>query len=312
MDNLVIKLDNDNSFLNDQEGVYVAFDNLDNNATYDSGLTGVYENHWHPDNILPTGTYFIHIRVNDNLHLDNENVSYRFYIDTTAPTALAPTQAENPFYGSGVANPKVQMSRSISLTGSGAEAGATVKLYLGGENTPTTTATVGTDGRWSISVTDIATGEATSVELSLTDTAGNESARTLYGYVLADITAPDVTISSPATGTSTDKTSIQITGRVTKDTWETYNAGTAYVKAWIQVGGAASGTVTLGTDGSFTSSATLGEGTNVVTITAQDTAGNVDSETVTIERTVAPLTTYAIIIVVVALILAAIAIFVKK
>jgi len=310
-DNLSIRLDNDNNFLNDQDGFFVAFDNLDNMAAYDSGLTGVYENHWPADNLLATGTYFIHIRVNDNLHSDNENVSYRFYIDVSKPSTTAATFFDvTTFHDeTTIVDPHVQKSTTLSLGGPipAGEAGGVVTIYVDGvvAQTVTTTATATS---WNASIT-LTAGSTQKVEVTLTDTAGNESDKLLYGYFMADGTAPTVTISSPVTATSTDKTSISITGTVAKDTWEIYTDLTVN----IQVGGATPGVVTLDqTSGNFTSSATLGEGTNVITITARDAAGNVGSAAITIERTVTPLTTYAIILVVVALILAAIAIFRKE
>jgi hypothetical protein len=265
---------------------------------YFNSLT--FENQWQLDNALPDNTYNIWVEVGDNLQ--NENVYFTFTIDTTKPAAAGITFAAD-YSGTTLVEPHVQKTTTLSLSGTipTGEVGGTIKVYV---DSVLATSVTTTTTAWSASIT-LTAGSTQKVEVSLTDVAGNESDKVLYGYFMADGSAPTVTISSPATGTATDKTSIQITGSVSKDTWEDYTELT--VK--IQVGGAAPGDVTLGADGSFTTSATLGEGTNVITITAKDAAGNVGSASITVERTVTPLTTYAIILVVVALILAAIAIF---
>jgi hypothetical protein len=304
---------------------------LENTATFDPA-TGVFENTY--ENYvagvakgLSGGTYWVVVMAADNLshgtyfpsatNMDNQWIiaMQSFVIDLTAPSttsvATLAASTSNPLLGTTSGHPLVQISTSLSLTGSGAEAGATLKVYLNDSTTEATSTTVGTDGRWTVTIT-VTAGASTKVELTLTDTAGNESPRQLFGFVLADGTAPAVTISSPATAASTDKASIAVTGTIGKDTWETYNAGTMSVTATTQVGSATAGGLTIGSDGSFTVTATLSEGPNSVTIMARDSAGNVDSETVTVERTVTPWATYAIVVVIVALILAAIAIFRKK
>jgi hypothetical protein len=269
--------------------------------TSDPFTSFTFENQWRLDNALPDNAYNILVVAGDNLQ--NENVYFRFTIDTIKPTTASIDFAQT--YTTSLGSPQKQKSITLPISGTVLELGGVIKVYVAGQLAYTSDAL--TSLEWTASVT-LTAGTTQRVQVTYTDVAGNESDKKDYGYFLADGSAPTVTISSPVTGTSTDKTSIQITGSVSKDTWEAY----ADLTVRIQVGGAAPGTVTLGTDGSFTTSATLGEGTNVITITATDAVGNVGSGSVSVERTVTPLMTYAIIIVIVALILAAIAIFVKR
>ncbi|PIU13352.1 MAG: hypothetical protein COT21_02215 [Hadesarchaea archaeon CG08_land_8_20_14_0_20_51_8] len=298
--------------------LYAETDNrivLENKAAWDPS-TGVFENL--ADNAgkgLLDRTYYIHVWASDNLFhgIEYGKVASRsFTIDTVKPKTddigfSVDYTATTP------AVPHPQKITTLAIGGTVKELDGVIKVYVAGVLAYTSDALTSLD--WTASVT-LTAGTTQRVQVTYTDVAGNESDKKQYGYFLADGSAPTVTISSPVTGASTDKTSIQITGYVTKNDWEDFADFAGKVK--IQVGGASPGDVTLVQDptdsnkGNFTSSATLGEGTNVITITAKDAVGNVGSGSVSVERTVAPLTTYAIIIVVVALILAAIAIFVKK
>jgi len=290
---------------------------LENKALWNPA-TGVFENTI--DNAgkgLKEGRYYIVAICGDNLThgwLDNDNFVTSFVVDITAPSIPAPTASENPIAGSSISSPAVRTSAALTLSGSGAEVGSTVNVFINDATTATTTATVDSTGRWSVNIT-LAAGTTTKIEVSLTDAAGNESARQLYGYVLADGTAPSVSITAPVTTGqtySTDQASISISGAIGKDSWESYNSGTYAVTATSQAGSATAGNLTINSDGSFSISVTLSEGTNSVSIRATDSAGNVNSSGITVTRTVTPWATYAIIVVIVALVLAAIAIFRRR
>ncbi|MEM2874955.1 MAG: hypothetical protein QW567_02910, partial [Candidatus Hadarchaeales archaeon] len=325
-ENLFVYLDNDDNVNNGQPAWGGQLDNKD---PWDPA-TGVFENT--VDNLadpgegLAEGTYYIVVVCNDNLpHAgDNENwviAARKFVIDVTPPVVPTPSIALNPLAQTSITSPLVSVVNTLTIRGEGltAEVGATIKIYIRNASTgaeiATDTTTVGTDGKWSKTITLPQGGVTMQIEVTCTDEAGNESAPVLYGFVLLDATAPSVTISAPVTANNTYTTSevtVVVSGSITKDTWETYNTGTRAVTATIQVGSATPGTVTIGTDGTFSVSAALSEGTNTITIRAVDSAGNGSSATITVVRTVTPWATYAIIIVIIALILAAIAIFRKK
>ncbi len=326
-ENLFVYLDNDDNVNN---GTPAFGGLLENMAAWDPA-TGVFENII--DNFaenqgkgLVGGTYYIIVVCNDNLQHagDNENwviAKHSFVIDVTAPTMPTPTQALNPLYGTTISSPLVTVTNELTIRGEGlsTEAGATIKIYIRNASTgaevSTDTTTVDTDGKWSKTITLPEGGVTFQIEVTCIDVAGNESTPQLYGFVLLDGTAPSVTISAPCTAgeihTTADPT-VVVSGSITKDTWETYNSGTRAVTATVQVGSATPGVLTINSDGTFTVSAALSEGTNTITIRAVDSAGNSDSKTITVIRTVTPWATYAIILVIVALILAAIAIFRKR
>jgi hypothetical protein len=307
-ENLKVYLDNNENFL-DTFPTWGGL--LENKAPWDPS-TGVFENVI--DNAgegLVDGTYYIWVIASDNLAHDgkeNENAILSFTIDTSKPAAadivfditVYATQYNTPL------TPFVQRLTTVSISGTipAAEVGGVIKVYVDGTVAAQVTTTTTT---WSTSIT-LTAGKAQRVEVTLTDLAGNESDKKLYGYFMADASAPGVTITSPVTGTTTDVASIEVTGSVSKDPWEDY----VDLTVTIQVGSATPGTLTVGADGSFTISAALAEGPNTITITATDEAGNVGSAAVTVTRTVTPWGTYAIILVIVALVLAAIAIFRKR
>ena len=252
---------------------------------------------------LPDGTYRIYVVAGDNLQMDNKVIT--FVVDTTAPLppTLTATASSNP------AAPDLKMTTSVALGGT-CEAGATVKVWTSPE--PFTVETVATSvvdtggtGIWSAVIT-ISQGVTTKISVSQVDIAGNEGSKRLYGYLMVDASAPTVVITLPATGTKTDKASITVSGTVTKDTWEIWSDITLRVQVGL------TGTTVPISAGTFSVDVALAEGSNTIIATATDPRGWSSSAIVTVERTVTPWGTYAIILVIVALILAAIAIFRKR
>ena len=127
-----------------------------------------------------------------------------------------------------------------------------------------------------------------------------------------DTTAPTVTITLPAADTTTDATSILLEATVTKDTTETYSELAVRIDA-TSLMAPITATNALSTEGKMSRAVGLVEGTNTLSVSVMDASGNWSRVAmVTITRTVTPWGTYAIIIVIVALVLAAIAIFRKR
>ncbi len=284
------------------------------------------------DNALPNATYYLVVWVTDNVFTtsqktygvpypvavrDNENFEFSFIVNVSTPTA-PPTPTTTVTLGGSAAASTKTTNTSVVINGT-AGASTTVKMYITTDGGATwthptdswATIAVGATGTWTTTV-PLTQGATTGIGATVTSASGMESARSLFGYATSDATAPTVTISSPTTGTATDKATIEISGAVTKDSWETVNDITATVQSGSATAGALPITWTSATQGTFKVSTTLSEGTNTVIVTIRDAAGNTPATaSVSVERTVAPLTTYAIIVVVVALILAAIAIFRK-
>jgi len=280
---------------------------LVNSVTYTNPNSISFENTYHVE--LPDNTYRLDVLAGDNFQDDNK--SFTFRVDTQATAVPTPAPGENPLAGYTSGNPKVLSTTALTLSGSNAEAFATIKVYAIASETLVGTGQADSTGRWTVGCTLPASGVTYRIEVTQTDNAGNESPRYVYGYAMVDDSKPLLTITPPAT--PTDKASVTLTGTLSIDNWETLDYFRAN-RVTIQAGAATPGYVTAIDDqGKFTTGAIqLTEGLNTITITAIDAAGNVGYATVSIEKTVAPLTTYAIIIVIVALILAAIAIFVKR
>ncbi len=234
--------------------------------------------------------------------------NFTFVVDVTAPTMPSLDAVTNPvLYGTSAINPKVQKDTALVLYGSGVEAGSTVKIYLidqaTGTGISTATTTADATGNFSKSVT-LPEGKTVRIEIETIDAAGNVSSRLIYGYAMADATAPSVTLGTlPET---TDKTSVTISGTVTKDAWEDWSD----ITLTVQVG---TGRVVVPcVGGSYSYSLELAEGPNTIVVQASDSIGNAGTAvSATVERTVTPWMTYAIILVIVALLMAVIAIFRK-
>jgi hypothetical protein len=253
--------------------------------------------------VLPARTTAkIEVTLTDAAGNESDRVLYGYAI--YRPTLPTPSAAENPLKDTTYTSPLVVRVTSIPISGSGVEIGATIKVYVNDKVAVSVVADA--YGRWSANV-PITAGEVNKVEVTVSDRAGNESDRVLYGYVMTDKSAPKVTISAPAAGTTTDKATIAVSGKVTKDAWETYDE----IRVSAQVG-LTSAPVPVASDGSFAVNVPLAEGANTIIVSAEDAAGNRDSASVTVERTVTPWGTYAIVLVVIALVLAAIAIFRKR
>jgi len=279
--------------------------------------TGVFENLI--DNAgkgLVDGTYWIIVRANDNLRHAGDNKNWAiakrsFIIDTSKPVKDVDIIVSDKIGGT-VDNPNVYKTsdRMIEGTVTSGEVGGIIKVYFNGVRRAEYDL-VATTTSWIIFVW-LPAGQTTKIEFTLTDKAGNESDKVLYGYAMSDATAPTVTITAPESGISTDATSIILEATVTKDIWETYAELMVRIDA-TSLTAPFIATNVLSDVGKLTRAVELVEGTNTISVSAQDVAGNWSTvKTVTVTRTVTPWATYAIIIVIVALILAAIAIFRKR
>ncbi len=236
-------------------------------------------------------------------HRVMENIE--FTVDAEPPSA--PTiPSWSPLLGTTPASPYTMRQATLTLEGTG-EPGATLKIYINGQEVRSVT--VGSDGKWSVTLSNLTQGQALTITAKLIDTAGNESSLETFGTVFVDASKPSVTITEPTTKeVKTDKSTIVVKGTVAKDDWETYDEIVLTVQC-----GTFSTQVPINADGSFSVSVPLQPDVNVITLRATDKVGNQsDIETLTVTRTVTPWATYATILVIIALILAAVAIFRRR
>ena len=301
------------------ENITVTLENADGviigspleNATVWDKATGRFENTISEK--LDEGFYRIIVNATDVIG-NSDSATFWFEVDTIAPDMPSLTPANNPVLDdTSAAEPKVQNDTALVFYGRGLEVSSTAKIYLIDQATGSVISTETTEatatGDFSKSLT-LAEGKVIRIEVETIDAAGNVSSRVTYGYVMIDATAPAVTLDELPE--ATDSTSIVLSGTVKKDSWEDWSD----ITLTVQLG---TGQVTVpitevsGNDGSYSYSLSLAEGSNTIVVQAIDEAGNPsDVAHATVERTVTPWGTYAIVLVIVALVMAAIAIFRKK
>ncbi len=263
------------------------------------------------------GTYTITVRATDSVgHSDSETVTI---VRVAPPTTTTTTTTTTPPPPADTSAPTVTLdtlpasTTDASITVSGTVTKDTAETYSDITLTvqvglTSVTVPISADGSYEYTV-PLSMGPNT-IAVQAVDRSGNASTpRTAQIERVAppaDTSAPTVTLGTlPA---STDAASITITGTVTKDSWETYSDITVRVQSSLT-----SVEVQAGTNGSFSASVGLVEGSNTIVVQAVDSSGNAStSATATVTRTVTPWATYAIVIVIITLVLAAIAIFRKR
>jgi len=282
---------------------------IDNNRPSDlvSIITGFAFENEYPE--LEDNDYYLLVCAGDNQQADNKWI--KFTIDTKAPPA--PPQA-NITGTLGLApigtvyQPRPTRDKTVQFGGLALADSAKVKIFIttdGGLNWKEIKEVDVTEGTWSATI-DVSPYEGQTVGIGVRayDKAGNKSELTLYGYLIYDAKAPTVEIVEKEL--KTDKASVVIHGKVKIDPWEKYDDITVTVQPLTAAIAYNRAT------GEFTVSAKVEEGTNIVTVTATDKVGNSSTAYATITRTVTPWATYATILVVIALVLAAVAIFRKR
>lgn len=110
------------------------------------------------------------------------------------------------------------------------------------------------------------------IKITASDRDGNAAA--VSAAYTVDTAKPQLTVSSPVAGLITNKAALTLKG-VTND------AGSSPVTVTATLNGVSVGAVTVGSDGAFSKSLTLKEGSNTIVVTSSDAAGN----TTTITRT---------------------------
>lgn len=257
---------------------------------------------------LSTGTNTITVRATDSVgHSDSETVTIERVapttttppVDTSAPTVTLDTLPAS------TTDASITVSGTVTKDTAETYSDITLTVQVGLESVAVP---ISADGsyEWTVS---LSMGQNTIAVQAVDKSLNASTPRTAAIERVAptaDTSAPTVTLGTLPT--STDAASVTITGTVTKDATETYSDITVKVQSSLT-----SVEVQAGTDGSFSATVGLVEGSNTIGVQAVDKVGNASiSATATITRTVTPWATYAIIVIVIALILAAIAIFRKR
>lgn len=111
--------------------------------------------------------------------------------------------------------------------------------------------------------------------INAADNDGN-SANAVTASITVDTVPPTLSVSSPAEGLITNNPSVNVTGL-------TNDVTSSPVNITIKLNNMDQGSVSVGSDGSFTKALTLAEGTNTIVITAKDAAGKTSSITRTVK-----------------------------
>lgn len=119
------------------------------------------------------------------------------------------------------------------------------------------------------------TDGAHTITINASDNDGNAATAVSASFTI-DTVPPVLTISSPTTGKITNQAALTVEG-VTND------ATSSPAEVAILLNGTDVGTVTVGSDGSFSKDITLVEGTNSIVVTATDYAGQSTSITLSVK-----------------------------
>lgn len=118
------------------------------------------------------------------------------------------------------------------------------------------------------------------VTVNVSDHDGNAADEKSTTYTV-DTVPPTLNVTSPADGLITSSTALNVAGM-------TNDATSSPVTVTIKLNGVDQGSVTVGSDGTFSKSITLAEGDNTIEVTATDAAGksSIVSRTVTLDSSV--------------------------
>ncbi|QCA05868.1 Ig-like domain-containing protein [Pantoea vagans] len=230
---------------------------------------------WTPDAALDDGAHSITVTATDAAGNESPaSAAVSVTVDTSGNLIQITSVTDDAGSVTGnIAAGGVTDDATPTVNGTG-KAGSVVSVYDG--EILLGTATVLSNGTWSLTpATALAEGAHTLRAVS-TDAAGVVSDAVTFSFTL-DLTAP----AAPAiSGAADDVGSVQgelASGAVSDDPTPTLN-GTAEAASTVRVydGGTLLGSVTAGADGawSFTPTSTLKEGAHSFTVTATDAAGN--------------------------------------
>lgn len=126
------------------------------------------------------------------------------------------------------------------------------------------------------------------VSISVSDNDGNTAVEKSTTYRV-DTVPPTLNITSPTNNQISNTSSVVVRGT-------TNDATSSPVTVTIKLNGASQGTVSVGTDGSFSKTVVLAEGSNTIVVTATDAAGKTSSVTrsVTLDTSVPEITSATI------------------
>lgn len=185
-----------------------------------------------------------------------------------SPSDLSPPTVQSPVNGSKDSPGLVIQKEKIEVSGQGL-AGTTLKSYLGGSESASTT--VDWDGNWKATLS-LSSG-VNKIQFS-TAYEGEESEKVLYGYVASDLEPPSLIIDTPENDVRTGKKWINIEGRASDNVTRNKE-----LKIFVESPAYSDSKeiIRIDSDGSFSEYIPLVKGDNPVSLVVEDEAGRKNS-----------------------------------
>ena len=205
--------------------------------------------------------------------------------EKTAPTV----SFTSPTSGAGLTNNKPTIKINVTDNDSGVDLSTFVlKIDSGTAVTGYTTTAITNGYTVTYTPTTALSDGSHTITASVSDYDGNTST-TASITIKVDTVPPTLTVTAPTDNLFTNKSSCTVSGT-------TNDALSSPVTVTITVGGKDAGTVTVGSDGTFSKAVTLAEGANTIVVTSKDALGKSTSvtRTVTLDTSVPVFTSISV------------------
>lgn len=191
-------------------------------------------------------------------------------LEKTAPTAAI----TYPSNGATITNATPAIAFKFSDAGSGIKnSECYIKIDSGSWTAVTVTGT-GTDRTGTYTPSSALADGSHTIQVKTADYDGNSAISASISFKI-DTIPPTLNISSPTNGVKQNTTAITLAGT-------TNDVTSSPVTVTATLNGADVGSITVGSDGSFSKSITGKDGTNTIVVTATDSAGKATTQTVVV------------------------------
>jgi hypothetical protein len=225
---------------------------------------------------LSDGTYTAQAKQSDAAGNTGSSSANTFTVDTTAPAVTLTAPATGA-----ITNSTTPTFSGAAGTASGDSSTVTVHVYNGtgtGGTLLQTLTTTRSSGTWTVNASPALSDGTYTAQAQQTDAAGNTGSSSANTFTI-DTTAPAVTITSPAIGSSTSNTTPAFSGTAGTATGDSTTV-TVHVYDGTGTGGTLVQTLTTtrsGTNWTVNASPALAQGTYTAQAQQADTAGNTGS-----------------------------------
>ncbi len=188
---------------------------------------------------------------------------------------VAPTAAITyPSNGATITNATPGITFKFTDAGSGINDSECYIKIDSGSWTKVTVSGSGTDRTGTYTPGSALSDGSHTIQVKTTDYDGNSTTSTSISFKI-DTIPPTLNLTSPTNGVKQNTTAITLAGT-------TNDATSSPVTVTATLNGTDVGTITVGSDGSFSKSLTGKDGTNTIIVTAKDSAGKTTTQTVVV------------------------------